>query len=64
MKEYEEFLLSSYLEVSKENPGIVNTAKEYNEGFNVLVSAIKRKTNADDSVIRKWLKDYLDLQNQ
>jgi len=64
MKEYEEFLLSNYLEISKKNPGIVNTAKEYNEGFNVLVSAMKRKTNADDSVIRKWLKDYLDLQNQ
>lgn len=56
MKPYEEYLEEEFINISNEFPVIINTAKEFNEGFNIVLAAIKRRTNAHDEVLIKWLK--------
>jgi hypothetical protein len=59
MKEYEQFLLDEFNNLKEEYPALINTAKEYKEGFNIVLAAIERRTKAHKAVLTKWLKQKL-----
>lgn len=59
MKQYEEFLLKEFNDIKAEYPALVNTAKLFEEGFNVIVEAMRRRTKADKAVITKWLTENI-----
>lgn len=59
MKPYEEYLQKELDSIREEYPALINTAKGHKEGYNVIFAAMKRRTQAHDDTISKWLKENL-----
>jgi hypothetical protein len=59
VRPYEEYLLEEFEKLKEEYPAVINTAKEYNEGFRIILAAMKRRTQAHEAVLTKWLKENL-----
>jgi len=59
MKPYEQYLLDELNKVKEEFPALINTAREYQEGRNVVFAVMKRRTKANSEALAKWLTENL-----
>ena len=60
MKPYEEYLKEEFDKIKKDYPTLINTAKQFKEGFNIIVTVMERKTKAHKEVLTKWLNENFD----
>jgi len=59
MKPYEKYLHDELNKVKAEFPALINTARQYKEGRNIVFAVMKRRTKANSEALKNWLKENL-----